>query len=120
MVVSLLLDPILISWFQARNGNGGMGVCVASVASEALMIAAGIWLLPRGIFHRTLVRGLLLTFLAGGAMVVVAKLLSGVTSFLVAPLAVVAYAVCLWALGGLNKGSDRDAQVDRVRQAQEA
>src|SRR6185369_6369833 len=103
VVVSLALNPILIPWFQARTGNGGMGVCVASVVSEGLMIVAGIWLSPRGIFDRTLVRGLLLTVLAGGAMVVVAKVLAGVTSFLVAPLSVVAYAVCLWALGGLNK-----------------
>jgi Na+-driven multidrug efflux pump len=103
VVVSAVLNPILIPWFQHRSGNGGLGVCIASVTSEALMIGAGIWLLPRGIFDRALIRGLLLAIVAGAAMVGAARVLSGLTSFVAAPVSVLTYVGCLWAMGGLNK-----------------
>ncbi len=103
VVVSAIFDPILVPWFQTHMGNGGLGVCVSSVASEILMVAAGIWISPRGIFGRPLVRQLLLTVLAGLAMVAVARLLSRLTPFVAAPIAVMAYAGCLWLTGGLTK-----------------
>jgi O-antigen/teichoic acid export membrane protein len=102
VVVSAVADPILVPWFQAHYGNGGLGICVSSVASEFLMMASAIWLSPRGLFDRSLVRSFLQAALAGGAMVVAARLLSGVSSFVSAPLAVLAYSGCLWAVGGLG------------------
>ena len=33
-------------------GNGGLGVCVAAVAGELLMLAAALYLLPCDIFDR--------------------------------------------------------------------
>jgi len=49
VIVSVALDPPLISWFQAHYGNGGLGVCSAAVLSEVLMVGGGLWLLPKGI-----------------------------------------------------------------------
>ena len=49
VVVSAALDPPLISWFQLHHGNGGLGVCTATVISEVLMVSGGLWLLPEGI-----------------------------------------------------------------------
>ena len=49
VVVSAALDPLLIGWFQAQYGNGGLGVCTAAVVSEVLMVTGGLWLLPKGI-----------------------------------------------------------------------
>jgi O-antigen/teichoic acid export membrane protein len=49
VVVSAALDPLLITWFQAHHGNGGLGVCTAAVISEVLMVSGGLWLLPKGI-----------------------------------------------------------------------
>jgi O-antigen/teichoic acid export membrane protein len=118
VVVSVILNPLLIPWFQRRTGNGGLGVCIASVTSEVLMIGAGIWLLPPGIFDRKLIRGLVLTLLAGGAMVGAALAMSGLTPFLAAPLSVVAYLVCLWAVGGLNQGQTemlRSMVADKIK-----
>jgi O-antigen/teichoic acid export membrane protein len=103
VVISAVADPILVPWFQARYGNGGLGICVSAVASEFLMVAAAIWLSPPGIFDRTLLRQLFITFVAGGAMAFAAKLMHGLSSFVAAPLAVAAYVACLWALGGLGK-----------------
>jgi O-antigen/teichoic acid export membrane protein len=102
VVVSAVLDPLLVPWFQARSGNGGLGICVSTVLSEALMVVAGVWLAPPGILDRSLVRGLGLALLAGGAMVLVARCLSGTTPFIAAPISVLAYGLCLWAIGGLD------------------
>ena len=52
VVVSTALDPLLISWFQAHYGNGGLGVCTATVISEVFMISGGLWLLPKGILSQ--------------------------------------------------------------------
>jgi Na+-driven multidrug efflux pump len=102
VVVSAALDPLLVPWIQSRSGNGGLGICVSTVLSEALMVVAGVWLAPPGILDRHLARGLGLALLAGGAMVVVARGLSGITPFVAAPISVVAYGLCLWATGGLD------------------
>jgi O-antigen/teichoic acid export membrane protein len=49
VIVSAVLDPPLISWFQSHHGNGGLGVCTAAVISEVFMVCGGLWLLPKGI-----------------------------------------------------------------------
>jgi O-antigen/teichoic acid export membrane protein len=103
VVVSVVLDPPLIRWFQTRMQNGGLGVCVTTVASEVLMVGCGIALAPRGLFDRALIRQLALALLAGGAMALVAWLLSGISPFLSAPVAVTVYGVGLVTIGGLDK-----------------
>jgi len=103
VVISAVADPLLVPWFQTHYGNGGLGICVSSVASEVLMVGAAIWMSPSGLFDKTLARQLLITSVAGGAMALAARLLSGLSSFIGAPLSVAAYVACLWALGGLGK-----------------
>jgi O-antigen/teichoic acid export membrane protein len=110
VVVSAVLDPLLVPYCQHRYGNGSLGVCASTVVSEVLIVVAGGALLPRGILDRRLARTLGLTVVAGLAMVAAARLLSGVTSFVAAPIAVVAYGVCLWGTGGVDP-----ALVDLIR-----
>jgi O-antigen/teichoic acid export membrane protein len=103
IVFSVILDPVLIPWFQERSGNGGLGVCVATLVSELFMVGLGVWLTPRGLFDRKLLRQLGLVLAAGGAMYAIARLLGGLTVFAAAPIAVVGYVLCLWLIGGLDK-----------------
>jgi O-antigen/teichoic acid export membrane protein len=103
VVVSAILDPILVRWFQARTGNGGLGVCVTSVVSETLMLIVGICLVPAGILDRLLGRQLVLVLIAGAAMGGVAHLLSGLNPFIGGPLALLVYLACLWLTGGIDK-----------------
>ena len=103
LIVSVVLDPLLIPWFQARTGNGGLGLCVASSVSEALMVGAGIYLAPKGLFTFPVLRRFALTFASGGAMIVAAKLLHSITPFVAAPVAVLAYLAMLVATGGLDR-----------------
>ena len=101
--VSLVLDPLLIPWFQARVGNGGLGVCWAGVACEVLMLVGGIALTPKGVFDTTLIRSLFLALASGAAMALVARLLGSVTAFVTAPIALVVYAAVMWFTGGVDR-----------------
>jgi O-antigen/teichoic acid export membrane protein len=101
VVVSLVVDPFVVPWFQRRMGNGGLGICVTTVASEIIVLGCGIWLAPR-VFDRRFWRSLLPALASGAAMTIVALLLRATISFVAAPIAVAAYAGCLWATGGLD------------------
>jgi O-antigen/teichoic acid export membrane protein len=103
VALSAALDPWLIPWFQARTGNGGLGVCISTVGGEMLMVAAGLYLLPRGIFERSVWRSYASVTAAGAAMAIVALALSRVTPYAAAPAALLAYAVCLWFTGGKSQ-----------------
>jgi len=103
IAVSVVLDPLLVSYFQRRFGNGGLGICFATLASESLMVAAGIWMAPRGVFGRPFALSLARVGAGGLAMAGVSRLLLPVSPFVGAPLAVLAYFGCLWAVGGLDK-----------------
>lgn len=102
VLVSVILDPILIPYFQRRSGNGGLGVCVAAVASEAIVVLVGIWLTPRGVFDRRFWRALLLALASGAAMAAAARALSFLSPFVVAPFALLTYVAMLWVTGGLE------------------
>jgi O-antigen/teichoic acid export membrane protein len=112
VAVSLSLDPLLIPWFQTRTGNGGLGVCTTLVISEVLMLALALALVPRDLLDRALLRALARAVVAGGGMVVVALLASGMPPLVAASLAVLSYAAGLWAVGGVDR-----AQLLRLRGA---
>jgi O-antigen/teichoic acid export membrane protein len=102
VAASLVLDPWLVPYFQQRYGNGGLGVCYASVISEAFMMAFGIALAPPGVFDKRLQRHILITLVAGAAMAATAYFARGLPTLVAAPLAFVTYGVVLWRLGGLE------------------
>lgn len=102
VVVSAVLDPPLITWFQLHYANGGLGVCIATVASEILMVAAGAWMLPAGILGRLPLKKLGSALLSGAVMAVAAVSLPAVDEVLRAILATLAYFVCLQLTGGVN------------------
>lgn len=105
VAVSAACDPWLITWFQKSTGNGGLGVCVSTAGSEVLMVAAGLWLLPRGVLDRSLVCDLVSVILGGAAMTAIALACSMVSPWAVAPLSVIGYGACLWASGAFKRVS---------------
>jgi Na+-driven multidrug efflux pump len=111
VVVSAALDPILVPWFQRRTGNGGLGICTASVISEIIVVVCGVCLIPRGFFDRQFWRSLFFGLVSALVMVAVARALHGFNSFLAAPVAVSAYAVALRLTGGVGQ-----TEVDAVRE----
>jgi O-antigen/teichoic acid export membrane protein len=102
VVVSAVLDPLLVPYCQRRFGNGSLGVCVSTDVSELLMVAGGVLLLPGQVFDRRFARTAGVTVASGLAMFAAARVLSHLSSFIAAPIAVVAYGVALWAMGGVD------------------
>jgi O-antigen/teichoic acid export membrane protein len=100
--VSVVFDPVLVTVFQRRTGNGGLGLCVAAVISEAIMISFGLVLAPNGIFDRKLRRLIWLTLASGAAMIVAAQVARPLGSLISAPMSLSAYAGALWLSGGLD------------------
>ncbi|MGC3982941.1 MAG: flippase [Steroidobacteraceae bacterium] len=103
VIMTLIIDPILVPWFQEHKNNGGLGVNLAGVTNETMMMIAAFLLLPRGVIDRTVARTLGLALVAGLAMAAVAWVLSGITPFVAAPIALAAYAGTLYAIGGVEK-----------------
>lgn len=102
LLVSVVLDPILVPFFQRRTGNGGLGICTAAVVSEILVLAIGAYIAPRGLFGGAFWRSVIPVVPSGVAMVVVALLLRGLSSYVASPIAIAAYVVVLRLTGGLD------------------
>jgi hypothetical protein len=93
----------LVSWFQKRNGNGGMGVCFATVLSELIVVALGFYLVPRNVLERKFLRSVLVSFAAGAVMAGASYLLKPhMPALLSAGCVSVLYFGVLWLLGGLE------------------
>ena len=103
VIVSLVLDPLLIPWFERNYGNGGLGPCTAALISELLVITLGFWLMPAGIFDARLRRTSLFCLLSGAAMALVAWLLRSLNPFLAAPVASLSYGVALLLTGEITR-----------------
>jgi O-antigen/teichoic acid export membrane protein len=122
VVVSLIVDPLLVPWFERRMANGGLGICVGTVISEVIVLIFGFFMAPAGVFGRRFWRSLVPVTTSAVSMVVVAYLLTAITSFVVAPLAVIAYTTCLWLTGGVDRDLVRvvrgmaERKVSRVSQ----
>lgn len=100
--VSLIADPLLIRLFQSRSGNGGLGVCVSLGLAEAVMLAGGLVLIPKGILDRSLLRELGRGVAAGAVMAGAAYALR-MLPWVGLPVSVLAYVGAQAALGGLTR-----------------
>jgi O-antigen/teichoic acid export membrane protein len=66
--LTLVIDPLLIPWFQERFGNGGLGVCANLAAEEVLMVCGGLLLVPRIVLSRSLLADAARSLASGVAM----------------------------------------------------
>jgi O-antigen/teichoic acid export membrane protein len=114
ILTSVVLDPLLVPWFQSRSGNGGTGIFVTSVVSELIVVGSGLLLMPKGVFDRKLASSLFRALLSGGIMAAAglgAKYLLVeaalgtrlVASYVSAAIALVAYAVALRLTGAIDE-----------------
>lgn len=65
VALTIVLDLILVPWFQRTEGNGAIGAAVSYIITESLMFGAGIILLPRGLLGWTNIGTAARTLLAG-------------------------------------------------------
>jgi O-antigen/teichoic acid export membrane protein len=101
--VSTALNLVFIPVFQARTGNGGIGVLVSFAASEVVVFAGALMALPR----RTLGMASLLdvgrAILAGAGTALLFHFAPPITPFLAIPLCVLTFAVASVALGLIRR-----------------
>ncbi|HYS11312.1 MAG TPA: oligosaccharide flippase family protein [Myxococcales bacterium] len=102
VVVALVLDPILVPYFERVAGNGGLGASVSVTVAEVAMVAAGMAILPRGVVNRSLLGTAGRALVAALGMAAVGLALRSLP-VLALPLSVATYAGLLWALGGLDR-----------------
>jgi len=101
LVVSLVLDPILVPYFERTLGNGSLGVSVSVVVAEVAMVAAGAAMLPSGVIDRSLLATVGRALAAALGMAAAGFALRALP-YLAFPISIAAYAAVLWALGGLD------------------
>jgi O-antigen/teichoic acid export membrane protein len=102
VVISIVLDPLLVPIFQSRYGNGGLGLGVAAVISEVVMVGFSLALLPKGILDRQLARLSGALSLSALAFVATVWICRGLPAVIGAVAACVAYAVGLWLTGAVD------------------
>jgi hypothetical protein len=92
MVVSVIISWFLIAFFQARIGNGAVGLMISSCATELLMSLAVFVILPRGVLARALLAHLLRAYLSAGAVLLLAAYIVPISALWVSlPIVVVAF-----------------------------
>jgi O-antigen/teichoic acid export membrane protein len=109
VVLRIVLNPLLIPWFQQHYGNGGLGVCVSSVLCEVVLVAVALYMIPHGVINRALAKVLGKGALAGIAMAAAALGLRRVNPWFAAPIAAAVYFGVLYLLGGVDM-----TQISRV------
>jgi len=101
---------------EAKTPRPGSSTVITHLADilviQAVILAVGIWLLPRGIFDKTVMKGIALAAVGGAAMAATAHLLSWLTPFVAAPISVVVYFGCLVVTGALDKD-----QIEKLKDA---
>lgn len=100
--ISIALDPLLVPVFQGRYGNGGLGLCVAAVVSEVVMVGFGLALVPKGVLDRRLARLFGALFVSAAAFAGAAWACSGLPAVIGATAACAAYTLALWLTGAVD------------------
>jgi O-antigen/teichoic acid export membrane protein len=98
-----LLDAWLVPLCQAHYANGGLGACASMAITEIVVVAGGLWLAPRALLDRKLLRNVACALVGGLAMALVALVLRNLSPWLVAPLALAAYALVQVLLGTVSR-----------------
>lgn len=93
------LALLLIPWAQARHQNGGIGLVLAFGASEIIMFAAALRLLPRGTLNRGFAADVARSLAASAATLGLFWLLPPLHPILGVPLCIAAFAAAAAALG---------------------
>jgi len=105
VVVNILLDAVLIPWFQAHHGNGGIGVVIGFGLSELVVFALTVAILPRGAFLPETIVEIAKSVAAATATVLLLLSIPRLAPAAAIPIAVVAFVTFGIALG-LVRASD--------------
>jgi O-antigen/teichoic acid export membrane protein len=102
VVLGTALELWLIPRFQARTGNGGLGVVVSSVVCEALIFTGLLLLMPRGTMGLGIVSAAVRALVAAVVTAVALRLLPPISPWLGIPLCILVYGGATAAVGLLR------------------
>lgn len=103
VAASAVIAWFLIEIFQAKIGNGAIGVMIAYCATELLMTAAFIYILPQGVLSGSVWTNLLRAYIASIAVcLLAAQIVPVVALWLSAPIVLAAFLGAGFATGLLN------------------
>jgi hypothetical protein len=115
------LELFLIPFCQARWGNGGIAVMLSFGGGELVMIAAAIYLMPRGALDRTIAYDLLRGVVAGAGTLLIMQPLLRLTPFVAIPACIIAFTLLAVVVGLLTRSDlNQLAGMLRRRAASEA
>jgi O-antigen/teichoic acid export membrane protein len=103
LVLGIALELWLIPRFQARTGNGGLGVVVSLVVCEALIFSGLLLLMPRGTARLEIFVDTARAAAAALATATLLRLLPPLSPWLGIPLCVLVYSAVTAALGLLRR-----------------
>lgn len=106
LILTTVLTFILVPVFQARFGNGGLGVAYATASGELLMVVFS-FIFIRKTADRSAVGDTCRTLIAGAGTLLLFELLPAFTPFLAIPACVVVFGVLSLLFGALKR-SDLD------------
>ena len=67
-IVNPAINAVLIPMTQKRLGNGAVGAAIALLLTEVVIVAAGFWIVGRGVADRRMLRRVGLSAVASAAM----------------------------------------------------
>jgi O-antigen/teichoic acid export membrane protein len=114
VLVGAVLDFLFISFFQARLGNGGLGVTLSFCISELVMVIASLAMIPRGAIDRSSVVDMFRSLGTAVATVLLVRALPTMPQLVELPLCLVVFAILAWATG-LVRRRDLDLLQEVVR-----
>ena len=101
--VAALLDVLLVPWFQAHHGNGGIGVVVAYAVSEVAVFVGVLIVLRRGTLGGGAALDVARALGAAAATLALFRLMPALPAWAGIPLCVGAFAAASAALGLVNR-----------------
>jgi len=104
VVLSTGLALILIPLFQKSAGNGGIGVVVAFVASEVVVFAGALFLLPRGSVGPAVVLDVGRALGSAAVTALLFRWMPPLPFYLGLPACVTSFALCSVAVGLVRRG----------------
>lgn len=103
ILVVIMLNSLLIPFCQVRLANGSIGGAITAAAAEAVMLGAGLLLVPRGTLVPALLGDLARAGVATAAMAGVVYLLGNVFLGVGIVLGVLTYVAVIIGVGGVHR-----------------
>jgi hypothetical protein len=107
VAVTTVLEIVLVPLCQSRFDNGGVGVPLSSVGGELVMIAATIYLLPRGTLDGSIALDLTRALMAGAGTFLIMQPFGRVTPLVGIPACVLVFALLSFAVGLISRADLR-------------